>query len=298
MVAVAQQQPDDDIDLRAVAASLWARKLWIVLSTILFTVPFALAAFLSEPVYRAQTVLADARADSGGSNSLNAALGALGSLGNVARLATQGSTYSDEAIAVMRSREFTERFIRDHNLLPQLFPTLWDASTGQWKVPEEQRPSLSQGYRVINGIRTINQAGRGGLITVAIEWGDPVQAADWANAMVAQLNAEMKERAINSTKLSVGYLERELASTSTIETRQAINRLMEAQINQRMLANVTEEYAFRIVERALPPDPDDAIGASKIVLLALGPSIGLIFGVFVVLVINALFGRKTPHAAP
>ena len=106
MVAVAEQR-DDDIDLRAVAATLWARKSWIVLSTILFTVPFALAAFLSKPVYRAQTVLADARADSGGSSSLNAALGALGNLGNVARLASQGATFADEAMAVMRSREFT-----------------------------------------------------------------------------------------------------------------------------------------------------------------------------------------------
>jgi uncharacterized protein involved in exopolysaccharide biosynthesis len=239
MVAVAEQQRDDDIDLRAVAASLWARKSWIVVSTILFAVPFAIAAFLSEPLYRAQTVLADARADSGGSSTMNAAISALGSLGNVARLATQGATHSDEAIAVMRSREFTERFVREHNILPQLFPTLWDETTGQWTVPEEQRPTVSQGYRVINSIRTVNQAGRGGLITVAIEWGDPVQAAEWANALVAQLNAEMKERAIKSTKLSVSYLERELASTSTIETRQAINRLMEAQINQRMLANVT-----------------------------------------------------------
>jgi uncharacterized protein involved in exopolysaccharide biosynthesis len=297
MVAVAEQR-DDDIDLRAVAATLWARKSWIVLSTILFTVPFALAAFLSKPVYRAQTVLADARADSGGSSSLNAALGALGNLGNVARLASQGATFADEAMAVMRSREFTERFIREHNLMPQLFPDIWDSAKGQWTVPEDQRPSLAAAYRVLNGIRTVEQAGRGGLITVAIEWGDPEQAAEWANALVAQLNAEMRDRAIKATKLSVGYLERELEGTSTLDTRQAINRLMEAQINQRMLANVTEEYAFRIVERALPPDLDDSIGASKRVLLALGVGVGFIFGVFVVLVVNAFFGRGAARAAP
>jgi uncharacterized protein involved in exopolysaccharide biosynthesis len=297
VVAVAEQK-DDDIDLRAVAATLWARKFWVVVSTILFTIPFAAAAFLSAPLYRAQTVLADARADSGGSNGLNAALGALGNLGTVARLATQGATYSDEAIAVMRSREFTERFIREHNLLPQLFPDMWDAAAGQWKVPKEEQPTLAQGYRLINGIRKIEQAGRGGLITVSIEWGDPVQAADWANAMVAQLNAEMRTRAIDATKNSVGYLEKELAATSTIETRQAINRLMEAQINQRMLANVTEEYAFRIVERALPPDPDDPIGASKLVLLALGPSVGVIFGIFVVLAANVFFRRGADRASP
>jgi len=297
MVAVVEQPRDDDIDLRAVAATLWKRRWWIAAMAVLFTIPFAVSAFMAEPLYRATTVVADARSDASGANSLGAALGALGNLGSVARLTVQGATYSDEAIAVMRSREFTERFIRDHDLMPQLFSHLIDARTGQWLVPEEQRPTLSQGYRVFNGIRTVTQAGRGGLITVAIEWRDPAQAADWANALVGQLNAEMRDRAIAATKNSVGYLERELGSTSTIETRQAINRLMEAQINQRMLANVTEEYAFRIVERALPPDIDDAVGPSKLVLLALGPSLGLIFGIFVALAVNMITSRRSPRTA-
>jgi uncharacterized protein involved in exopolysaccharide biosynthesis len=295
MVAAAEER-DDDIDLRDVAATLWARRLWIVASAILFTIPFAIAAFMAEPVYRAATVLADARADTGVS-TLSAALGALGNIGNVARLNIPGATYVDEAMAVMRSRAFTERFVRDRNLMPDLFHDLWDARAGEWRVPESERPTLAQAYRAFDAIRTVSQAGRGGLVTVSIDWRDPDQAADWANALVAQLNAEMRDRAISSTKLSVGYLEKELAATSTLETQQAINRLMEAQINQRMLANVTEEYAFRIVERALPPDPDDAVGPSKLVLLALGPSVGLIFGVFVVLAVNVI-ARRSFHRSP
>ncbi len=34
---------------------------------------------------------------------------------------------------------------------------------------------------------------------------------------------------------------------------------MEAQINQRMIANVTQEYALRVVDRALPADPKDVL---------------------------------------
>ena len=102
----------------------------------------------------------------------------------------------------------------------------------------------------------------------------------------------MRDRAIANTQLSVGYLEKELESTSTIETRQAINRLIEAQINQRMVASVTQEYAFRVVDRALPPDPDDSVGPSKLTLVALGPIIGFAFGVFAVLVVNVLMGRR------
>jgi uncharacterized protein involved in exopolysaccharide biosynthesis len=292
-VAVATEERDDDIDLRAVGGTLWARRSWVVLSAVLFTIPFVIAAFLTEPLYRASTVLADARADTSVS-SLSAALGQLGNLANVARINVPGATAVDEAMAVVRSREFTESFIRDEHMIPDLFPELWDSSKGEWRVAEAERPTLAQAYRVFNSIRTITQAGRGGLVTVDVEWRDPVKAAEWANAVVDRLNGEMRSRAISSTNLSVSYLEKELALTSNLETRQAINRLMETQINQRMLANVTLEYAFRIVDKALPPEPDDAVGPSKIVLIALGPSVGLIFGIFVVLVVNAFRGSRTP----
>jgi uncharacterized protein involved in exopolysaccharide biosynthesis len=262
---------------------------------VVFTIPFALSAFLAEPVYQAATVLADARADTSVS-SLSAALGALGNLANVARINIPGATYVDEAMAVMRSREFTEGFIRDENLMPDLFPELWDAQTGQWRNKDEQ-PTLAQAFKVFEAIRSVDQAGRGGLVTVSVLWRDRVKAAEWANGLVARLNAEMRDRAIDATNLSVSHLEKELESTSTIETRSAINRLMEAQINQRMLANVTQEYAFRVIDRALPPEPDDAVGPSKLVLIALGPSVGLIFGVFAVLAANVLRSRRRAQAA-
>ena len=147
-------------------------------------------------------------------------------------------------------------------------------------------------------MRTLSRNKETGLVTLGIEWTDPKLAAQWANEMVERLNAEMRRRAIERSVSSLVYLEKELGQTQTVETREAISRLVEAQINQRMLANVTEEYAFRIVERALPPDLDDAIGASKRVLLALGVGVGFIFGVFVVLVVNAFFGRGAARAAP
>ncbi len=291
------EQVDEDIDLSAVAHTLWSKRLWIVASVIVVSLPFVAAAFLMDPVYRAATLLADARADSGSTSSLSSALNQLGSLASLARINVGGVNQVEEALAVMRSREFTEGFIQEENMLPELFPALWDASTQQWNVPEEQRPTVTQGYRLFDSIRSTAQpGGRGGLVTVSIEWGDRTAAARWANALVARLNAEMRDRAIASTRLSVSFLEKELSATSTIDTRQAINRLMEAQINQRMLANVTQEYAFRVVEKALPPEPDDVVRPNKLVLVALGPTIGFVFGVFAVLVVNIFAGKRASTA--
>jgi LPS O-antigen subunit length determinant protein (WzzB/FepE family) len=58
---------------------------------------------------------------------------------------------------------------------------------------------------------------------------------------------------------------------------------MEAQMNQRMLANVTEEYAFRVVDKALPPDVDDTIRPRKLQLVVMGAAVGLLIGFLLVI---------------
>jgi uncharacterized protein involved in exopolysaccharide biosynthesis len=296
-VAVQVDIRDEEIDLRSVAALLWGKRLWIIASIVAFTIPFGIIAYLSEPQYRASTVLVDARADNSAASALSTALGQLGGIANLARINVSSPSQVEEALAVIKSRDFTERFIEDEHLLPALFPDLWDADGQRWLTETGKPPTLVQGFKVFDQIRTVSPPARGGLVTLTILWEDPVQAADWANKLVARLNSEMRARAIANTAKAVSYLEKELESTSTLGTQQALYRLIETQINQRMLANVTQEYAFRVVDKALPADPDDAVGTSKIVLLALGPSIGLIFGVFAVLAANMLLAKRDTSPA-
>jgi uncharacterized protein involved in exopolysaccharide biosynthesis len=180
-------------------------------------------------------------------------------------------TNVEESLAVLRSREFTEAFIREENLLPVLF--------GGRQFGGKD-PTLARAYRYFDGeIRAIGRDTRSGLITVQIEWRDPVLAASWANALVARLNAEMRARAIAKTNAAVGFLEKELAATTIVDTRAAISRLMEAQINQRMLANVTQEYALRVVDRAIPPDEDDPVRPRRLFLAVISGAVGLLLAV-------------------
>ena len=242
------------------------------------------------PVYVSATVLVPANNDRSG---LQSALGSsLGQLSGLAALVgvgvSTGNAQTQEALAVLRSREFTEAFIRDENLMPELFPDQWDAAAKRWLGEEEDWPTYAQAFQYFHdSIRTVTLTPQTGLVTLAIEWTDPEKSALWANRLVERLNEEVRSRAIANANASIGFLERELESTGAIETRQAINRLMEVQINQRMLANVTREYAFRVADRALPPDPDDEIRPNKPVLLVLGWLFGMMAGVVVSLMVKS-----------
>lgn len=282
---------EDIPDLRAVLTKLWSRRLWILASAVLFTIVFGIAAFTMTPVYEASTVLVPANADrSGLQSALGSTLGQLSGLAAIVGLGVNsGSAQTQEALAVLRSREFTEAFIRDENLLPELFKDQWDAEAGRWRGEEEgeEPPTAAQAFQYFhNEIRTVTLNGQTGLVTLSIEWTDPEKCALWANKLVERLNEEIRTRAIANTNASIGFLERELVTTGAIETRAAINRLMEVQINQRMLANVTREYAFRVADRALPPDPDDEIRPNKPVLVLLGWLFGTMAGAVLSLIVK------------
>jgi uncharacterized protein involved in exopolysaccharide biosynthesis len=282
----------DEIDLKRIGARLWSGRWLIAASMTVFTLGCLAAAFLLTPIYRATTVVVDASASRDGMGSLASALGQLGGLASIAGIDLSGAgAEREEALAVLRSREFTEGFLQENQLLPELFHRRWDAQAGRWKGAEEDWPTPAQAFRFFDKrVRTVSRDKLTGLITVEIEWRDRLKAAQWANALVERLNAEMRSRAIASTSAAVGYLEKELAATSAVETRGAIARLMEAQINQRMVANVTKEYAFRVVDRALPSDAKDEVRPNKPLLAALGPVLGLLFGALVVLI----FRRDRP----
>jgi uncharacterized protein involved in exopolysaccharide biosynthesis len=88
----------------------------------------------------------------------------------------------------------------------------------------------------------------------------------------------MRRRTLENSSAAIEYLQKALEGTSVIETREAINRLMEVQINRGMLATATEEYAFRAIDKAMPPDIEDPIRPNKVLMLALGVALGGLAG--------------------
>jgi uncharacterized protein involved in exopolysaccharide biosynthesis len=277
----------EDMELGTLLELFWSRRWLIVGSAVFFTAAATIAAFVMTPVYRATAVLVPAEVEGRDAGALSAALGSLGGLASLAG-ANLGSrdNATEEALAVLRSRAFTESFIRDRELMPMLFESDWDTDANQW-LDSADPPTMAEGFKYFNErVRGVARDTRTGLVLVRIDWRDPTQAADWANDLVARLNAEMRARAIARTNASVGYLEQEMAKTSNVELRTAISRLMEAQIHQRMLANVTEEYAFRIVDKALPADEDDPIRPRKLVMMIAGMGAGLFIAVIAVVLLR------------
>jgi uncharacterized protein involved in exopolysaccharide biosynthesis len=265
-----------DLSLRELIALIMARRWWVFGTGLLFTAASMVIAFLITPTYEGSVVLVPANTERIG-ESLGGAAGQLGSIASVVglNLNSRGSA-TDEALAILRSRQFTETFISERQLMPELFARKWDAQRKQWKGPADAQPTLAKAYKYFDKqIREVTQDKKTGLVTLRVVWKDRNEASDWANDLARRLNEEMRTRALQREDLAVGYLDRELHSTTEVVAREAIGRLIESELKQRMLANVTQEYAFRVVDRAMPADPDDRVGPHRIRLILGGAIAGL-----------------------
>ena len=277
---------DTDLDVRLLLARVVGKLRWVIASVVIFTAAFAAWAFLATPYYRAATILVPA--GESGVSGIGAALGQMGGLASLVGLnLSSPGTETEEALAVLKSRQFTEDFIRDKSLLPKFFPSKWNGALGVWRVDPLNLPSLAEGYRYFDRkLRSVETDKKSGLVTLQIDWRDRAEAADWANDLIKRLNEEMRLRAIKKANAAVGYLEKESNATSTVVTRDAIGRLVEAQVNRRMMANVTEEFAFRVVDRALPADKDDPVRPKKVLLIVIGALLGIAVGILVALFLS------------
>jgi uncharacterized protein involved in exopolysaccharide biosynthesis len=278
----------------AVIAAVWRRRLMVMAVSLLFAIGAYVVAHFATPIYRGKTVLAPADLDKkSGSSGLGSALGSVGGFAALAGLGLCGNDYAtEEAIAVLKSESLTQAFIQDENLLPELFPVNWDPVAKHWR-PEKKVPTLGAGFRAFDRVRKVQKDNKTGLITVQIDWRNPITAAKLTNDLVERLNDEMRRRALVEADASMGYLQHENATMIDVNTREAISRLMEDQIKQEMLAHVTKEYALKVVDRALPADLDAPVKPIKVLYIAVGLFLGALFGAAIALRLDKRAVRRS-----
>jgi len=242
-------------ELRHVAASYkWRIGIFICV----FTVLVGTLAWLRPKEYSATITLAATTEGAAGGRfgALATAASSLGGLASLAGLSSPAEEQKWESLAVLQSEDLTERFIQQNNLLPLLYPKQWDATQRRWRTTDSKTvPTLWQANRYFKGsIRNVTVDNRTGLITLSITWRNAGLAAAWANGLVRMTNDFLRAKAIHTSERSIAYLNEEAAKTNDLQARQAIYAVLESEVDKAMLAKGTEEYAFKILDPAFPPE--------------------------------------------
>ena len=235
------------------------------------------ASYLVEPQYRVEAVLLPQQ---GGAQQglLGSLAGQLGGLAAIAGVDVGGAGNKQEAIEILRSRALAEQFIRSRKLLPVLFEEDWDAERQEWRASDSRDvPTLAAGVREFNRrIRSVYEDRRTGLVTLSITWRDADVAADWANDLVRRANVHMRSRTVDEARRSLEFLTEKAAAEQSVSVREALYKVVESQYKSLALASVREDFAFRVIDRATPPDPHDFVKPRRALFAAVGGCLGLL----------------------
>ncbi len=279
----AQAERYEQVLLVDIWRAVWRRK-WIFLSTFFICLSFALILALTlDPYYRAEVVVSPVT-DTRDGSALASMAGRLGGITSLIGLPVASNAQA-EAIALLKSRALARVFIEENDLVPVLYSEYWDEASGKWSAEvADDPPSISDAVNLFTrNIRKVIEDNKTNMVSLRIEWRDPQQAADWANALIDRINLELRQLSIAEAEKSIKYLQEQAERTSNVDLDKAIYQLVQEQVSRIMLANVREEYGFRVIDPAVAPEDNDIAGPNRLAILVLGLFGGGIAGLLLVL---------------
>lgn len=287
---------DDEIDLRHLFFSLWKSKWLIIAITIIFAVGSVIFALSLPNIYKADTLLSPSESSSGGGLSKMAGqLGGLAALAGV-NLGGAESSQTELAVQVMQSRQFIESFIKEHDLLvPLMAVSGWDLEKNSLLINEDvynqddktwlrkpegmrgAKPSSQEAYENFSkNVLSVTQDKDSGLYTVSVMYFSPFVAQKWATWLVEDINKVMRERTITETTQNLAYLNAQLQKTAVADMQSTFYKLIEEQTKSLMLAEVQEEFVFKVIDPAVVPEVKSK--PKRALVCILGTLLGFMIG--------------------
>jgi uncharacterized protein involved in exopolysaccharide biosynthesis len=231
----------DGIDIVAILRVIWGYRYSIGSVSIVFALIAAYIALTAKEIYRAEVIVTEVHDNglSGGGGGLTSQLGGLASLAGL----NVGGGADPSKQGILASRHLVEELIRAQNLVPQLTAKTGKGDTVWFAVKHFQETVV-----------VVHDDQLKGLTSVTMDWTDPVVAAKWANDFVALANELIRAHDLEAATRNVDYLNKQIAQTTDVEIQHSLYNLLENETKKLMLANARREYAFRIVDPAVPPE--------------------------------------------
>ncbi len=223
-----------------------------------------IVSLLMTPVFEAKAVIAPAtkNGETSGTSLVAAQFG----------ISVPTSSNMSEIVNLLKSNILMEKIIKKHNLLTVFFKEkkLRGKSDSQntWK-----------GIRYLQNVLTIRPNQKDNSIQVSMQFKDPKTAADIINYTLLELTDHMSNEARRVAETNKQYLESQIEKTADPFIRTKIYSLIAQQIETAMMAEVKENFAFKILDP--PRVPDKKIKPKKTQMVIIAFLVALFLGVFI-----------------
>jgi uncharacterized protein involved in exopolysaccharide biosynthesis len=196
--------------------------------------------FLSPKIYQAKAVIMSS--DEGANTQ--------GSMRDMARrfgISTGQTSSTAEIVSLLRSNILTEKVIKKHNLL-----TIFFKKDDLEKMMESSK--TWNGIRYLKAIYQVDPKLKEGVIELSAEFKNPKISADIINYILTELTDYMSGEAKKTAETNRKYLESLIDKNMDPLIQNKIYSLIAQQIEMSMMAEVKQNFAFRILDPPKVPD--------------------------------------------
>jgi uncharacterized protein involved in exopolysaccharide biosynthesis len=274
----------------------------IVLIVVIFAAVISL--FMTN-IYQAKALIMPVAANDSGTGALSALTQQFGALPGLMGVPAPGTASLEELTNLLNSNIVREKMIQKNNLLPILLHDLWDADKQDWKKKsilnpsslirkvagavafqdsktqkiEEGIPDLQDGLRELEEIVSVRKNIKESNIAISVDYPDPEMAAAMANYLLDALNEHMTGESRRVAKTNKAYLEGQIEKNPDPIIRQKIYGLIAQQIETIMMAEVKENFAFKVLDP--PMVPDTKIKPKRVLMVSIALIVSLFMGIVI-----------------
>jgi len=297
---LAAKEIDDEIDLKELFFTLWGSKFLIIFTVGIFAAIAVLYALSLPNVYQSTAMLAPKSKSSGISASLQQYAG----LASLAGVSIPGGETSESALALelIRSKSFFEDYLYEEILVELMAVNGWDSGSGQLSIdndiydvkaqawvreaqpPRATKPHLDEAFAQYSRCVSVSSDAKSGLATLNVKHFSPIVAQNWANLIINRLNESLKSQKVAEANAAIAYLVEQSKQTSLVKMDEVFSRLIEDQTQTIMLASVSDNFLFNIIQR--PDAPLLKSEPKRALICVLGTLLGGMVSVLVVLVLH------------
>lgn len=249
------------VDITKILSTLWTYRKILIGLTALGGLSSIIIALNLQIIFTSTSVVIPNEQEQ--SSSLTSRFGGLASLAGI----EQGSglmTKDRIAIAKIGSLQFFKENLYDEIIVDLAAAEDWDPVTKKliydpdiYDVENDillEKPTFQQAYESFSSSMIVVENPITGLTSVSIEHFSPTIAKQWATLVVSGVNNSMREEDKEEARLAIDFYQKELINTSIKSVKDLFSELIEQEQQKFMLANVREEYVFKIIEPPVVPE--------------------------------------------
>jgi uncharacterized protein involved in exopolysaccharide biosynthesis len=244
---------------------LWKGKVVIILITFLSILLSVIFALSQNDIYKSSALVSIQSANESGGSSLSQ----YSSLASMAGIKLPSSSSSSDKtffiIETISSRVFFSNLIKKYNLLPDLMATesfnkelnksiysdSYNTNTMEWTI---STPSFTKSHQVFLSILNVRQDPKNKFITIEIDHESPIFAHKLLSTIIKEINLIIRDQDLRDSELSIEYLKLKVSETKLKEVKDSFNSLIGAELEKKMLADIKEDYALKIIDPPLVPE--------------------------------------------